>query len=196
MTRTDPRTPLLALTRRTALAAALALAGASVVGVSTASAGAADLDRSASAALRKLYADSPKARQLAARSKAVLIFPKITKAGFIVGAQGGSGVMRVRGKTAGYYGIAAGSFGFQAGAQQFGYALFFITQSAMDYLKKSDGWAIGAGPTVVVVDAGLAKTLDTTNLTQDVYAIPFGQKGLMAGISLEGSKITRIHPDR
>ncbi len=196
MTSHDTEFAPLDLTRRTALASALSLAGGSVMGVSAAfAASARDLDREASAALQKLYAASPKARQLTARSRAVLIFPKITKAGFIVGAQGGNGVMRSHGKTIGYYSVAAGSFGLQAGAQQFGYALFFVTQSALDYLKKNEGWAIGAGPSVVVVDAGFAKTLDTTNLTQDVYAMPFGQKGLMAGISLEGSKISRIHPD-
>jgi lipid-binding SYLF domain-containing protein len=183
------------LTRRTALASGLAVAGASLAGVQAAEAAtAAELDQRASAALRKLYADSPKAKQLAAKSRAILIFPKVAKAGFVFGAQGGEGVLRVHGKTAGYYNTVAASFGLQAGVQVFGYALFFITQSALDYLKKSEGWAIGAGPSVVVVDAGLAKTLDTTNLTQDVYAIPFGQKGLMAGITLEGSKISRIHP--
>ena len=187
--------PAISPGRRTLLAAAAALmAGAFLAAPAAQAASAADLDRSASNALHQLYASSSKARELAARSKAVLIFPKIAKAGFVFGAQGGEGVMRVHGKTTGYYSIAAGSFGLQAGVQTFGDAMFFITPSALEYLKNSKGWAIGAGPTVVVVDAGAAKTLDTTNLTQDVYAMPFGQKGLMAGITLEGSKITRIHP--
>ena len=86
------------------------------------------------------------------------------------------------------------TFGFQAGVQTFSYALFFITDSALAYLSKSNGWAIGTGPSVVVVDEGFAKTLNTTTLSQDVYAMPFGQKGLMAGLGLEGSKITQIHP--
>ena len=195
MTTREPGLESSALTRRSALAAGLALAGGSIVAVSAAeAASASELDRAATKALRELYADSPKAKQLAAKSRAILVFPKVAKAGFVFGAQGGEGVMRVHGKTTGYYSTAAASFGLQAGVQVFGYALFFITQSALDYLKKSEGWAIGAGPSVVIVDAGAAKTLDTTNLTQDVYAMPFGQKGLMAGITLEGSKITRIHP--
>ena len=150
------------------------------------------LDTDASAALARLYARSEKARELAARSRAVLIFPRIAKAGFIVGGQGGDGVLRIHHHSVGYYQIAALSFGFQAGVQAFSYALFFVTQSALDYLDHSKGWAIGTGPSVVIADAGFAKNFNTTNLTQDVYAVPFGQKGLMAGISLEGSKISRI----
>ena len=66
----------------------------------------------------------------------------------------------------------------------------------MKYLAESDGWAIGSGPSVVVAEKGVARSLNTTTLTHDVYAFPFGQKGLMAGVGLEGSKITRISPDR
>ena len=88
----------------------------------------------------------------------------------------------------------AGSFGFQAGIETLSYVMFIITQSALDYLRKSDGWSIGTGPNVVIVDAGALKALSSTTLTQDVYAVAFGQKGLMAGLTLEGSKITKIHP--
>jgi lipid-binding SYLF domain-containing protein len=182
-------------TRRTVLAAGAGLAGSVLVGVDAANAAsAAALDQAASVALRQLYSDSEKAHELGARAKAVLIFPKIVKAGFIVGGQGGEGVLRVGRATAGYFRIVAGSVGWQAGAQTFSYALFFITRSSLDYLRKSNGLAIGVGPSVVVADAGFAKTLNTTTLTQDVYAMPFGQRGLMAGVGLEGSKITRIYP--
>jgi lipid-binding SYLF domain-containing protein len=122
------------------------------------------------------------------------VFPRIIKAGLLVGGQGGDGVLRVGGKTAGYYNIAAASFGLQAGAQRFSYALFFMTDSSLKYLEDSDGWSIGSGPSVVVMDKGAAASLTSTTVTQDVYAFPFGQHGLMAGLGLEGSKITRIHP--
>ncbi len=69
-----------------------------------------------------------------------------------------------------------------------------MNESALQYLQKSDGWAIGTGPSVVVLDKGAAASLTNETLTQYVYAIPFGEHGLMAGIGLEGSKITRIHP--
>ena len=145
-------------------------------------------------ALRLLYSTQPKARDLARRAKAILVFPKIIKAGLIIGGQSGNGALRIGGATVGYYNISAASFGLQAGGQRFSYALFFMNGAALRYLQNSNGWAIGSGPSVVVVDKGAAASLTSTTLTQDVYAIPFGQKGLMAGIGLEGSKITQIHP--
>ena len=146
--------------------------------------------------LAKLYAHSDKARELGARARAILVFPKIVKAGLLVGGQGGEGALITggTGEATAFYEIFAASFGLQAGAQTFSYVLFFITESSLDYLKKSEGWAIGTGPSVVVVDEGMAKTLNSTTLTQDVYAVPFGQHGLMAGLGIEGSKITQIYP--
>jgi lipid-binding SYLF domain-containing protein len=155
----------------------------------------ADLERDSRAALQQLYANSPEATKLGGKARATLVFPKIVKAGFMVGGQNGSGVLFQGGKPIGYYRISAGSFGLQAGAQTFSYALFFMTKDALAYLQKSNGWAIGSGPSVVVVDKGKAKTMNTTTLSQAVYAMPFGQKGLMGGLGLEGSKITPIKPD-
>ena len=182
-------------TRRSLLAGVATLAGGTLAQTSAAQAASArQISRDADHALRALYAAQPKARELGNRAKAILVFPKIIKAGLIVGGQGGDGVLLVGGKSAGYYNIAAASFGLQAGAQRFSYALFFMTDSALKYLQDSDGWAIGSGPSVVVMDKGAAASLTSTTLTQDVYAFPFGQRGLMAGLGLEGSKITRIHP--
>ena len=144
--------------------------------------------------MQNLYAAQPKARNLGNKAKAILVFPKIIKAGLLIGGQSGDGALRMGGKTVGYYNLSAASFGLQAGGQTFSYALFFMTDSALDYLQKSDGWAIGSGPSVVVVDKGAAASMTSTSITQDVYAVPFGQRGLMAGLGLEGSKITHIHP--
>ncbi|HEY8289982.1 MAG TPA: YSC84-related protein [Acetobacteraceae bacterium] len=152
------------------------------------------IDRDADHALQQLYAAQPKARELSKRAKAILVFPKIIKGGFIIGGQTGDGALRVNGRTQSYYNISAASFGLQAGGQTFSYALFFMTSSSLKYLQDSDGWSIGSGPSVVVVDKGAAAGLTSTTVTQDVYAFPFGQRGLMAGLGLEGSKITRIHP--
>ena len=107
--------------------------------------------------------------------------------------QYGEGCLRVGGKTVGYYNTTAGSYGLQAGAQSFSYVMFFITGDALAYLKKSEGWEIGVGPSVVIVDAGMAKSLTSTTIKSDVYAFIFGQKGLMAGIGLQGSKISKIN---
>jgi lipid-binding SYLF domain-containing protein len=155
-------------------------------------ASAAEIDEEAAAALNQLYEKTPAAKILAEKAKGILIFPVMRKAGFIIGAQYGEGCLIVGGKTEGYYRMSAASYGLQAGAQKFSYALFFITDSALEYLHSSKGWEIGMGPSVVIVDAGVAKTLTTTTLKSDVYAFIFGQKGLMAGLGLQGSKITQV----
>jgi lipid-binding SYLF domain-containing protein len=182
--------------RRLVVGASLgAIAGLGLWPAAASAASASELTRDGSAALQQLYAQNDKAREVGRRARAILVFPGITKAGFMVGGQGGNGVLFMNGRAAGFFSIYAGSFGLQIGAQKFSYALFFMTQSALDYLRSSKGWAIGSGPSIAVIDQGAAKTMNTTTLKKDVYAFPFGQKGLMAGLGLEGSKITPIHPD-
>jgi len=155
---------------------------------------AAKIDMAVESALPKLFSAVPKAQELAARAKGILVFPNIVKAGFLVGGQYGEGALREHGRTVGYYSTVAASFGLQAGAQAFGYALFFMSDAALTYLRTSDGWEIGTGPSVVILDTGTAAALTTTTARADVYAIFFDQKGLMAGLGLQGSKITRINP--
>ncbi len=150
------------------------------------------LNRSADEALRNLYASNTAARLLAEKAKAVLVFPNIVKAGFMFGGQTGDGVLKKSGRTAGYYNSLAASYGLQVGLQVFGYALFFMNDRALSYLDKSGGWEIGVGPSIVVVDKGVGKSLTSTTITQDVYAFIFDQKGLMAGLGIQGSKITRL----
>ncbi len=152
------------------------------------------LNQDASVVLRKLFAAKPRARELDRRAKAILIFPKIVKAGLVIGGQSGDGVLWINDRADGYYNTWAASFGLQAGAQTFSYVLFFMTEAGLQHLKESNGWAIGSGPSVVVVDRGAAASVTSTTLSQDVYAFPFGERGLMAGFDLEGSKITRINP--
>jgi lipid-binding SYLF domain-containing protein len=154
---------------------------------------AAEIDRDVDTALDKLYSHQPAAKVLAAEAKGILIFPGIVKGGLIIGGQYGEGALRVKGKTTGYYRSVAASYGLQAGVQKFGYALFFMTDSALAYLDKSDGWEIGVGPSIVVVDEGIAKSLTTTTAKSDIYAFFFDQKGLMAGIGLQGTKITKLN---
>jgi lipid-binding SYLF domain-containing protein len=151
-----------------------------------------ELDRDAKHALKSLYANNPAARLLGEKAKAVLVFPNIVKAGFMFGGQMGDGALMKNGRTIGYYNSLAASYGFQAGIQVFGYALFFMNDSALSFLDRSDGWEIGVGPSIVVVDKGVAKSLSSTTITQDVYAFIFDQKGLMAGIGIQGSKITKL----
>jgi len=179
--------------RRTILATvAFAVMALQPAAVHAASAGTISAD--ARAALNRLYKTNSSAKVLGGSAKAILVFPHILKAGFIFGGQGGDGAMFKGGKTVGYYRSVAASYGFQAGIQEFSYALFFMNDSALDYLAKSGGWELGSGPSLVIVDEGMAKSFSSTTLTQDVYAFIFNQKGLMGGLGLQGSKITRIHP--
>jgi lipid-binding SYLF domain-containing protein len=125
---------------------------------------------------------------------AVMVFPSIVKGGFIIGGQFGDGALRRGGKTVGYYRSLAASYGFQAGVQAFGYVLFFMDEASVQYLYNSAGWEVGTGPSLVVLDAGFGKVFSTTTLQKGVYALIFDQKGLMGGIGIQGSKITRINP--
>jgi lipid-binding SYLF domain-containing protein len=158
---------------------------------------AAEIDRNATAALRRLYEIQPAAKKLGSAATAVLVFPRMVKAGFLFGGQMGEGAMRrgnllKGGRTVGYYNSVAASYGLQAGIQEFGYALFFMNDKALAALNSTNGFELGVGPSVVLVDQGLAKSITSTTLTEDVYAFIFSQKGLMAGMGIQGSKITRI----
>lgn len=156
---------------------------------------AAAIDSNVDDALQDLYATTPGAREMAKRAKAVLVFPNIVKGGFVFGMQYGQGALRIRNRTAGYYSTVSASYGFQAGVQTFGYALFLMSDSALDYLNRSGGWELGVGPSIVVVDAGMAKSLTTMTSQSDIYAFFFDQKGFMAGAGLQGTKISPISPD-
>jgi lipid-binding SYLF domain-containing protein len=158
----------------------------------------AEIDHDARRVLNRLLKEKTMAKYLSEKAKGILVFPSIYKGGLIVGGQYGEGALIKNGKTAGYYSSVAVSYGLQAGGQKFGYAMFFMNDKAMDYLDKSDGWEIGVGPSLVIVDnktaVAFGKSVTTSTLTQDIYAFIFSQKGLMAGIGLQGSKITRINP--
>jgi lipid-binding SYLF domain-containing protein len=153
---------------------------------------AAEIDRDVSTELEKLFAHTPKARELAKVAKGILVFPSVVKAGFLYGGLFGEGALRMGGKTVGYYDTVAVSYGLQAGVQTYGYALFFMNAETLTYLDKSGGFEIGTGPSVVVVDEGVAGGLSTSTARDDIYAFIFDQKGLMAGLGLQGSKITKV----
>ena len=153
---------------------------------------AAEINRDAKIALEKLYAKSPQAKALGEKAKGVLVFPGITKGGFMVGGQFGEGALLKGGKTAGYYNTVQVSYGLQAGIQTYGYALFLMTDSAIKWIDKSDGWEIGTGPSIVVMDTGAATSATTTTVQSEIYAFFFDQKGLMGGLGLQGTKITKI----
>jgi lipid-binding SYLF domain-containing protein len=155
-------------------------------------ASASELAREAKASLAQLYATTPSARVLGEKAKGILVFPVMVKAGFMFGGQIGEGAMLKGGKAVAYYNSVAASYGFQAGLQSFGYALFFMNDAALKQLDATRGFEVGVGPSLVVLDEGMAKSMTTNTITSDVYAFVYGQKGLMGGIGVQGSKITRI----
>jgi lipid-binding SYLF domain-containing protein len=150
------------------------------------------LAKNSQQALQTLYESEPIAKTFSRTAKAILVFPNIIKAGLVFGGSYGEGVLIEGSKAVDYYNSVTGSWGLQIGAQSYGYALFLMTDEAVRYLKKSKGWELGMGPTVVVVDKGAAKNLSTTSLKAHAYAFIFSQQGLMAGVSIEGTKITHI----
>ncbi len=190
--------PAHSITRRLATAACAAILGICLVlpawSADTAKNSAATLNADGQKALNALYAKVPAAKSIGAKAHAVLVFPKVTKAGLGIGGQYGEGVLLKNGQPAGYYNTAGLSTGLQAGAQTYGYAMFFMNESALKALDNTQGFEVGVGPSVVVMDEGKAKTTTTTTLDKDVYAFIFGQKGLMGGLGIQGNKITKIQP--
>ena len=146
------------------------------------------------AALQQLYANVPLAKELGPKAQAILVFPKVTKAGLGIGGQYGEGTLLKGGTAVAYYKTTGASVGLQVGGQQYGYAMFFMNAKALEQLDNAKGFEVGVGPSVVLVDEGMAKTATTTTMKDDIYACVFGQKGLMAGLGIQGNKISKITP--
>jgi lipid-binding SYLF domain-containing protein len=179
------------------LALGLAAAGALPVSVTTfdraqAASTPEDLNRDSDHALQMLEGSNPAAAAIARQARAVLVFPNIVKAGLVFGGAYGEGELKHGSTIDGYYNSVTGSWGFQAGAQSYGYVVYLMNNKAVSYLRRSQGWEIGVGPTVVIVNQGVAKNLSTSTLKDDAYAFIFDQQGLMGGVSIEGTKISPI----
>ena len=178
------------ITSKWKIVSALILAALAFAGAHTASAD--SLTSESRRALQQLVAQNPAAAKAKSKAVAVLVFPDVVKAGFIFGAQGGKGVLFTNGRPDGRYQTVAASYGLQAGVQKFGYALFLMNQRALNWIHDTRGWEIGTGPSVVIVDKGMARSFTTDTMHSGIYAFTFDQRGLMAGLGLQGSKITRI----
>lgn len=161
-------------------------------GVQALAATAEDLDRDSAQALQALYKVNPTAAVISKKAKAILVFPKVVKAGLVFGGSYGEGVLMQGTKVAEYFNTVSASWGWQAGAESYAYVVFLMSDKAVDYLAKSKGWEFGIGPNVVAVNEGIAKNLSTSTLKDDAYAFITDQQGLMASLSLEGTKISRI----
>ncbi|WP_027817523.1 lipid-binding SYLF domain-containing protein [Paraburkholderia bannensis] len=184
--------------RIAALLSAVLLAACSTTDITTSSASSeatshAQLEQEARVALAQLYDTTPRARELSANAAGILIFPSIVKAGLLLGGSGGKGVLfGPDGSVKGYYSAAAVSWGLQAGAQSFSEAMVLTTPESVSQLDAADGWSVGMGPSVVVIDSGMAKDVTTTTARSDIYAFIYGQSGLMAGLGVQGQKITKL----
>jgi lipid-binding SYLF domain-containing protein len=156
---------------------------------------AAEISKNAQASLASLYSKVAAAKALGAKAHAILVFPKVTKAGLGVGGQHGDGALLKGGKAVAYYSTSGASFGLQAGGQTYGYAMFFMNDKALQQLDVAKGFEVGVGPTVVVMDEGKAKSTTTTTMNEDIYAFIFSQKGLMGGLGIQGNNIRKIDPE-
>jgi len=155
---------------------------------------AAEITAQGKTALRQLEAREPRSRLFASHASGVLVFPSIFKAGVVFGGESGNGVLLIHGRPVGFYNLSGGSWGLQIGGEKFSYVVFFMNPSALHYLRQSKGFAVGTGPSVAVINKGAGAEANSTTITKDVYAFPFNQKGLMADLTLQGTKISPIHP--
>ncbi|WP_396331174.1 YSC84-related protein [Burkholderia anthina] len=151
------------------------------------------IDASVNATLSRLYSTVPGSRELVAKSRGVLVFPNVLQAGFIVGGQSGNGALRVGGSTVGYYNTSSLSVGLQAGAQSKAIVFLFMTQDALDSFRKSEGWSAGADASVAVVKVGANGAVDSNTATAPVEVLVLTNAGLMGDLSVNGTKVTRLH---
>jgi lipid-binding SYLF domain-containing protein len=183
-----------------ALASAAALAIGAITGCTTTSKPPADtpaqkrqnLDAAVDAALAQLYAQDPASRELVAKSRAVLVFPSIVTAGFVIGGSYGEGALRVAGRSERYYKTAAGSVGLLAGGESKAMYLLFMTDEALNKFKASNGWTVGADASVAMMRTGATAAVDSASAQQAVIGYVLVKGGLMANLSLEGTKITPL----
>lgn len=151
-----------------------------------------EIDTSVDVALERFYKEVKGAREFAQSAKALLVFPRVIKAGIGIGGEYGEGALRIGGKTVDYYNTAAASIGFQLGAQAKTIIIAFMQKEALRKFRKSSGWEVGVDGSVALIKLGAGGSIDTTNIKDPIVAFVFGQKGLMYNLTLEGSKFTKL----
>jgi lipid-binding SYLF domain-containing protein len=148
------------------------------------------IDANVDSALARLYAQDPASREMIGKARGVLVFPSIVAAGFVVGGSYGEGALRVHGRTAEYYSTAAGSVGLLAGAESKSVYLLFMTDEALAKFRASKGWTVGADASVTLLNVGASASVDSKTVKQEIVGYVLTNGGLMANVSLEGTKIT------
>jgi lipid-binding SYLF domain-containing protein len=150
------------------------------------------IDAGVNGTMSRLFTAVPGSNELVSKAQGVLVFPDVKKAAFIVGAEHGDGALRVGGKTTGYYSTTSASFGFQAGVQSTAIIFLFMTQAALDSFRNSSGWAAGGDMGVSIAKVGANGAIDTSSVNSQVVALVLTNQGLMADLSLAGTKVTRL----
>ncbi|MEO6972068.1 MAG: YSC84-related protein [Rhodoferax sp.] len=151
-----------------------------------------EINAGVNSTLERLYSTVPSSRGLVQKANGVLVFPSVLAAGLMVGGEYGEGALRIKNKTVGYYSTATASFGLQIGAQSKAIVFLFMTEDALNKFRNSQGWTAGADASVAVLKAGANGDIDLNTATQPVEVIVMTNQGLMANLSIEGTKITRL----
>jgi lipid-binding SYLF domain-containing protein len=192
----NQRRNFLLKTSSSALVAGLTLAGCTTTGASSANSNPAarrhDIDAGVDATLAKLYSTVHGSHELVEKARGVLVFPSVLAAGFWIGGQFGEGALRVNGATAGYYSTTSASIGLQIGAQSKAIIFLFMNDHSLNEFRNSQGWAAGGDASVAVLQVGANGNVDTTTATAPVLAFVLTNGGLMANLSLEGTKVSRL----
>ena len=150
------------------------------------------IDRTANESLQEFRGQVNGAQVFLDQAAGYLVFPRVYKAGLGIGGETGEGVLRVGGSTVDYYRVAAGSFGFQLGAQAKSMVIVFMTREALGRFRSSEGWRVGVDGSVALIDVGVGKTIDTDNVRDPVVGFIYGSTGLMYNLTLEGTKFTKV----
>ena len=169
-----------------------ALAAALLVPPAAQAAGKEEIDARVRAAKATLFTEEPLAKELAAKAAGMLVMPRVIKAGFGIGGEGGDGALQVNGSTVAYYRTAGVSFGFQLGGQAKSQVLLFMTEEALNSFQTSEGWEVGVDGSVALVNIGAGADLDSHTLQSSIIGFVFGNKGLMYDLSLEGARYWQI----
>jgi lipid-binding SYLF domain-containing protein len=152
----------------------------------------ASIDAGVDNALATLYTQAQGSRELVAKASGVLVFPSVVSAGFVIGGSYGQGALRVGGRTNGYYSTAAGSVGLLAGAESKSMYILFMTPEALAKFQASNGWTAGVDASVTLINVGADASATTATAQQPVIGYVLSKGGLMANLSLDGTKISRL----
>jgi len=150
------------------------------------------VDASYQETLDRLYAGNPGSRELVAKARGVLVFPRVISAGLVVGGAYGEGQLREHGRVEGYYRTTTGSVGWQIGAQSRALVFLFLTEDALQRFTSSHGWSGGVDASVALLTVGANGAVDANSAQAPTVAFVMTNAGIMAGATLEGTKVTRI----